>query len=183
MITETLKAEHQLILQWIGVMEQMALQDAQACANAADSMLCKNADTLIGFIREYADAYHHAKEEEVLFKYLAVPGVLNDCNPLPVMLSDHTQARELVTKMQYAASLKNVTSLIEHVRSYASLLKQHIFKEDNILYAMAERGLSDGDKDKIIAEYAVIDDDPNNQAIIKRYQELLDELRKAVSAK
>ena len=172
MITETLKAEHQLILQWIDVMEHMALQDTQAGANAADSMLCKNADTLIGFIREYADAYHHAKEEEVLFKYLAVPGVLTECNPLPVMLSDHAQAREMITKMQYAASLENVTDLIEQVRSYANLLKQHIFKEDNILYAIAERNIGDVDKDKIVAEYAAIDDDPNNQATIIRYQEL-----------
>lgn len=41
----------------------------------------------INFIHEFADRFHHAKEENILFRYLGMPGVLTHCNPVPQMLN------------------------------------------------------------------------------------------------
>lgn len=133
-VTNALKAEHQFIIQYIDLMERYARQDA-SLVGMGQSLLMEKIDIFIAFIHEYADTYHHAKEENVLFKYLALPGVLSECNPLPVMLNEHAQARELLSQMRYAASLDNVAALIDCVYAYADLLRKHIYKEDNILYA------------------------------------------------
>ena len=159
-VTNTLKSEHQFILQYIDLMEKYARYDAALPSDASNSLLLAKSAEFIEFIHEFADTFHHAKEENVLFKCLAVPGVLNECNPLPVMLSEHAQARELLSKMQYAASLNNVAALIDCVHSYATLLRKHIFKEDNILYAMADRNIDEANKIKLLKEYEKIDKPP-----------------------
>jgi len=41
----------------------------------------------INFIHEFADRFHHAKEEHILFRYLGTPSVLRHCNPVPQMMN------------------------------------------------------------------------------------------------
>lgn len=174
MVTEKLKDEHQLILRWIDWMERIASDDARSSANAENTLLMAHAGIIVDFIRNYADAYHHSKEEDVLFRYLALPGTLTECNPLPVMMSEHQSARAILRQFQFAASLNDVNDMIEQVRRYASLLRQHIFKEDNILYRMAEQGLDESAKQRILAEYAAIDEAPQNSEMERRYRNFLD---------
>lgn len=168
-VTEQLKNEHQLILKYISLMEQYA--------NHTDSsLLLDNAKRFIAFIHDFADNFHHAKEEDVLFRYLALPNVLSHCNPIPQMLFEHNKARELVNVMENALAANNPNDLIIAMRQYASLLKEHIFKEDNILYPMAERGLPDSVKTTLLSEYAEIGQNLNSTAIWQQYQTLYAEL-------
>jgi len=64
-ITKALVEEHQLILRMIGLLEKNAPQTA-----AGDYRNWQFYLDGIEFIRNYADRYHHAKEEDVLFKAL-----------------------------------------------------------------------------------------------------------------
>src|SRR5450631_1104929 len=103
--TENLMKEHQLILKYIDLMERYAelgLKDLNA------SVLVEKADYFIQFIHEFADHFHHAKEEDILFRYLEVPGVLTHCNPVPQMLSEHNKAREFVRNMENAIQTKEL---------------------------------------------------------------------------
>ena len=127
--TENLMKEHQLILKYIDLMERYAelgLKDLNA------SVLVEKADYFIQFIHEFADHFHHAKEEDILFRYLEVPGVLTHCNPVPQMLSEHNKAREFVRNMENAIQTKELNELVANAGEYASLLREHIYKEDNI---------------------------------------------------
>ncbi len=168
-VTEQLKQEHQLILNYISLMEQYI--------NHADtSLLLSNAESFIAFIHDFADSFHHAKEEDVLFRYLEAPNVLAHCNPIPQMLFEHNKARELVNAMKSAVAEANTDGLLMTVRQYAGLLREHIFKEDNILYPMAERGLSDSVKAALLTEYAEIEQKLNSAEIWEKYQSLYLEL-------
>ena len=177
LVTDILKSEHQFILQYIDLMEQYARHDAASSSDAGTSLLLAKSADFIEFIHDFADTFHHAKEEDVLFKYLASPGILNECNPLPVMLREHAQARELLKRMQYASSLNNIADLISCVQGYASLLKQHIFKEDNILYAMAERNIDEPAKLKLLDEYKNIEEIQDGQAKTIKFQHRLSSLQ------
>ena len=64
---------------------------------------------------------------------LEVPGVLTHCNPVPQMLSEHSKAREFVRNMENAIQTKELNKLAVNAGQYARLLKEHIYKEDNIL--------------------------------------------------
>ena len=97
--TENLIKEHQLILSYVDLMERYA---EFSLKNPQHSMLLEKAHYFIAFIHEFADDFHHAKEEHILFRYLEAPGVLTHCNPIPQMLNEHGKARELVRNMEQA---------------------------------------------------------------------------------
>ncbi|MBK6285390.1 MAG: hypothetical protein IPF54_24460 [Draconibacterium sp.] len=47
----------------------------------------------------------------------------------------------------------DVKKLIENASGYGYLMQEHIYKEDNILYPMAEEGLNDEQKQRVEESY------------------------------
>ncbi len=179
-VTEDLMKEHQLILKYVDLMERYA---EYSLKHPGTPILLDKAAGFIGFIKEFADHFHHAKEEDILFPHLEMPGVLTHCNPVPQMLSEHHKAREFVHNMERATQEKALTELADNAAQYAQLLKEHIYKEDNILYPMAERGLSDQAKTALLEEYAQADQHLDSQAIWAKYQALHAELELGLAAR
>ena len=171
--TENLMKEHQLILKYVDLMERYA---EFGLKNLNGPFLFEKAGCFIQFIHEFADDFHHAKEEDILFRYLDVPGVLTHCNPVPQMLFEHNKAREFVRNMENALQTKDINMLVLNAEQYAKLLKEHIYKEDNILYPMAERGLSDDAKSSLLREYTDTDNRLDSHAIWRKYEILCTEL-------
>jgi hemerythrin-like domain-containing protein len=167
--TAGLIQEHQLILKYVDLMERCASLNLQ---NPDLQILFDQSEFFIDFIHEFADTFHHAKEENILFRYLDIPGVLTHCNPIPQMSHEHEQARGYVRNMENALRSKNLHDLAENAQHYACLLKMHIYKEDNILYPMAEQGLSDELKASISKEYAETEARLNSPAIWEKYEAL-----------
>ncbi len=98
----------------------------------------------IEFIRNYADKFHHAKEEDILFEEFcktAEKGCLH-CNPVEQMLYEHNIGRDFVKEMEEGIKKRNKRKIIENALGYVNLIREHIFKEDNILYPMAEKTIS-----------------------------------------
>jgi hemerythrin-like domain-containing protein len=97
-------------------------------------------DQLIEFFIVFVDKCHHGKEEELLFPALEAIGVQRDGGPIGVMLAEHQQGREYVQKMNEAFSQYNegdraaATKLAKNARAYIALLRQHIDKENNVLF-------------------------------------------------
>ena len=176
--TEDLMKEHQLILKYIDLMERYAEFDLK---DLIAPILFEKANFFIQFIHEFADHFHHAKEEDILFRYLEVPGVLTHCNPVPQMLFEHSKAREFVRNMENAIQTKEINELTVNAGQYARLLKEHIYKEDNILYPMAERGLSDEAKSSLLKEYTETDNRLNSRAIWLKYEILCTELEQQLN--
>ncbi|MGZ8188718.1 MAG: hemerythrin domain-containing protein [Methylosarcina sp.] len=165
--TSNLKKEHQLILQYVDLMERSACWNLE---NPESRLLFENAGFFSEFIREFADAFHHVKEEDILFRYLSLPGVLRHCDPIPQMLYEHDLARSHIEEVENALSHTDLLDLVRTVQSYVVLMKQHIFKEDNILYPMAEKGLSDELKLSIAKEYALTEERMESQTIWNKYE-------------
>jgi hemerythrin-like domain-containing protein len=178
--TESLIKEHQLILKYVDLMERYTKTSIK---NSNTTILLENANFFIQFIHEFADHFHHSKEEDILFRYLDVPGVLTHCNPIPQMIFEHNKARELVCNMEKAIHKKELNELMVNADQYANLLKSHIFKEDNILYPLAERGLPDEAKLSLLNEYTETDNRLNSRAIWSKFENLYTELEKHLKAK
>ena len=96
----------------------------------------------IDFIKNYADKFHHAKEEDILFKELCKDTVEMHCNPTQQMLHEHDIGRNFVKGMEEGLANNDEVKVKENARGYAQLLQEHIFKEDQILYPMANEALS-----------------------------------------
>lgn len=141
-LTDLLTEEHRLIKRAVVVL-------ARLCALARlEHVLPESApEQLLGFVREYADAHHHEKEEGILFPWMERHGFPHEAGPVAVMLHEHGEARAHVAAMTEAVENARRGSggaepawrFIEHGEAYALLLWQHIWKEDTILYPMADQ--------------------------------------------
>ncbi len=111
--------------------------------------------SLVGDLRvylvEYVDGCHNKKEEDVLFPLCEGRGIPRAGGPLAVMLQEHEQSRGLLAQLEplasaYASGDAGVRDELRRVfEAYSSLLKNHFWKETDILYPMARRLFSPAD--------------------------------------
>jgi hemerythrin-like domain-containing protein len=154
-ITQALVDEHRLILRMITLLERNAALTATGRYSNWKFYLDG-----VDFIRNFADRFHHAKEEDVLFEALVKNGMPRENSPIAAMLMEHDQGRIFVMAMETATleALDGGTGreriIADNSLAYAALLREHIAKEDEILYPLAERVIPDTMRDDIIAGYA-----------------------------
>jgi hemerythrin-like domain-containing protein len=108
----------------------------------------------IDFIRDYADAFHHAKEEKILFSFF-------DANSdiIASFLREHDAGRSHIRAARQALAKGDSKTVSEHLTAYAELLTEHIKKEDEILYPWMNRSLSDNQVGRLFSDFASV----NNQ--------------------
>jgi hemerythrin-like domain-containing protein len=153
-VTQVMVDEHQLILRMIALVEHNTallregkFRNWQFYLDAVD------------FIRNYADRFHHAKEEDVLFVELIRNGMPEKQSPIEAMQMEHDQGRAHVKAMEEAAQKAldgeggQIAIIAEHATGYAALLRGHIEKENDILYPLAERVLPEGVRSGMLAAY------------------------------
>jgi len=140
--TALLRQEHHWILKVADVLESLAQHAQDGGEPDFDSF-----DECIRFIKLFADACHHGKEENLLFSELEGMGMSRDNGPLAVMLHEHRVGREYAAAM--AAALGGAREGDEDSRSrlnnaamgYVQLIRNHILKEDHVLFDMADQML------------------------------------------
>jgi hemerythrin-like domain-containing protein len=139
--------EHVLIKRWIAmipaVVKNLELETEEGRQLILDG---------IDMIRSYADRYHHAKEEDILFKYFD-----KNSEILQVMYEDHTTGRGHVKAMLEALERKDQATLGEHLMAYRELLTEHIKKEDEILFPWMDRNLSTSQIDELFSKFNDVD--------------------------
>lgn len=153
-ISHVLVEEHQLILRMLALLEKNGPETA-----AGRYLHWQFYLDGVDFIRNYADRFHHAKEEDVLFKALVDNGMPKENSPVAAMLMEHDLGREYVRAMAAAvqAAQAGNTSVYQQISDnalgYAALLRDHISKEDEILYPLAERVIPETMRDAILQGY------------------------------
>src|SRR5512147_233037 len=127
--TDILREEHRTIELVLSALEGMAtLVNQQRRLDVVD------AEKAVDFIRSFADKYHHAKEEDLLFVEMESVGFSREAGPIAVMLYDHDTGRRHVRQMAEAlrAHARNdggaAATFAEHASHFAALLRAHIQK-------------------------------------------------------
>jgi DUF438 domain-containing protein len=162
---------------------------------ATEKAFAEPADPTPGFVanlREYLVAYvdrcHNQKEERALFPLLARRGIPSEGGPVAVMLAEHAQARELVDRIDAAArgyvdgDRGRLGELKAAFAAYAALNKPHYWKENDILYPLANRVLSPEDGAELVDEIEEIEQElgPSTR---ERYWKLAEEIVSLVELK
>jgi hemerythrin-like domain-containing protein len=136
-----LVGEHDVILRMIDVTRRL-LADTT-------TVNIGHVEQILDFIKNFADKYHHLKEEDVLFLEMEHHGMSRQSGPVGVMLHEHEQGRAYVKHAEEAilkfksGNSQAVNEIKDNLLNYCALLTNHIYKENNILYPMAERLLPD----------------------------------------
>ncbi len=136
--TDQLREEHENILSILDDLDALSLQLGRDPAG-----LAPRAAKLARFILEYVDEFHHEKEEQFLFPAMKAAGMPYEGGPLPVMLQEHELGRGLVRTLveTSAAGLPNVEAFQAAAAGFSDLMRNHIRKENNALFMMADRVL------------------------------------------
>jgi hemerythrin-like domain-containing protein len=138
--TRILRDQHQNILKVADVLEEILAHEPEPGVFDFDAL----ADCT-SFIRLYADALHHGKEEALLFPELVERGMPRDAGPIAVMLHEHQRGRAYARAMvdalpgARAGNADATRALMSAARGYIDLIRAHIMKEDNVLFNMADQ--------------------------------------------
>ncbi|HYC76030.1 MAG TPA: hemerythrin domain-containing protein [Planctomycetota bacterium] len=167
--TDVLRAEHRVIERALDVLDRLASQGA--AAGALDVEACRG---LVEFFRTFADACHHGKEEDLLFPALErrVPGF----GPAVVMRHEHDEGRVAVAGLHRAVEARDVAAFAGHARTYGTLLRAHIQKEDHCLWPLADGLLDAAAKAELLAAFERAEIEHVGPGVHERMLEQLDAL-------
>ena len=174
---EVLMNEHRAIEAVIDALEIYA--DNLCAGRTADPA---DLSRFVEFIRGFADQCHHGKEEDILFAAMVEHGFPQDGGPIAVMLDEHEQGRKYVRSLADAAKDPELWQEQDRQRirqaadGYAALLRQHIQKEDEILYPMAQSLLGDSSMDAIGIRFEQFEQKETGAGEHERLHALGDEL-------
>jgi hemerythrin-like domain-containing protein len=171
--TETLKHEHKIVL--------LVLTGAEREARAiqgGSQVHVEDIEQMVDFFKNFVDRCHHGKEERHLFPAMHGKGMPLEAGPIAVMLNEHEQGRAAVRAI--AGALDRVKAqeadagraLAEALLGYVELLRNHIAKEDNVLFPMADRMLSEPEQGTLAVLFDKVETEEIGAGVHERYHEL-----------
>jgi len=140
MSTTSLRRDHELIEKVIKAMQtttELLVNGKQI----PESILFP----VIDFSKNFTDVCHHSKEENALFPALEKAGMPRNMGPIAMMLIDHERSREIGKHMEESAKeyleSGDATNLVKDMTQYTEHITEHLWKENNKLFLMAEARL------------------------------------------
>ena len=140
---DELKTEHRAIEGALDLFVNLAGR----LAEAPQTHTASDARQMLDFFQTFTDACHHGKEEGFLFPALEAIGVSRQGGPIGVMLHEHDQGRALMAELRraldaHAAGDRSAAAAFRaHAEAYREFLRQHIQKEDQVLFRIAAERL------------------------------------------
>lgn len=177
--TDILKNEHKLVLAVLDGAEQ----EAKRIRNG-EAVNYELIEQVVDFSRNFTDGCHHKKEEKILFPKMCEFGFSKDSGPIAVMLMEHVEGRRLVGLiLSNLNSLKtreekDQTKLANSIVDYVYLLRGHIEKENNILFSMAERILTDDVNKEVITAFDKVESEEVGEGVHEMYHKFAHQFEK-----
>jgi hemerythrin-like domain-containing protein len=149
-VLDALRHEHEVILDAIELMERaVVLPETQDIDTALFGKL-------VIFLREYADRSHHGKEEDILFPIMRRNEML--ARLADMLVEEHVGGRKLVAAIESALAQPTKHDRLRNaVLDYAQFIRDHIAKENEIVFVAAEHDLDESELEMLrrgLAEFA-----------------------------
>jgi DUF438 domain-containing protein len=143
----------------------------------------------IDFLLEFGDKMHNTKEEKFLFPLMAEKGLPVEGGPIGVMLMEHDAERKLLQRM--IAELPNLAEATTAARQkfaaegfeYLTIRAEHIWKENDVLYAMGRKVFSEKENTALLNEFKSLDQQTYGDGARLQYEQMLLEVEKDSEAK
>ncbi len=153
--TQILVGEHVLILRLLDLMK-----------DAADRIIRDEGppreffEKALDIARQFADKFHHYKEEHVMFGLLAQKHDGQLDGEIERHRNQHEQCRDLIQRISdalasYSRDLEQGARVVHrHVSEYVATLRSHIRSENEIFFPMAEDALSEEESENLLTEFS-----------------------------
>jgi hemerythrin-like domain-containing protein len=175
--TDFLQSEHRVIEQVLACLEAMASE----CV-AEGTLDVSAARQAIDFFRNFGDRCHHAKEERILFPLMEARGFGGENGPIDRMLYEHMLGRQYLDALATATEAvatgnqEAVARFVYQARDYSYWLRGHIVKEDQRLFPLANRALTDNDQTVLLRAFKRAEAHEMGTGTHEKYLQIADEL-------
>ena len=180
--TDILKQEHRVIERVLNTLE-LGIFNWEHGSQMEINFFIESANFFKGFV----DGCHHKKEEQVLFKTMADYGIPVENGPLGVMLFEHAKGREFIRVIRESAREYNPDDaqtsqvLIENCKGYVELLRQHIIKEDQVLFAIADQVIPVEKQELVLSGFNYVEHEETGEGIHEKYLALAEDLENYIA--
>jgi hemerythrin-like domain-containing protein len=155
---EMLEAEHRVIQKMVAGMSVLA--DQLEGGEPVDVSLL---ESIVAFLRTFADRLHHGKEESFLFPALIRRGVPSQGCPIGGLTMEHQKGRVMVGELAdairgYAAGEPPAReNLVKSLRALVAFYPNHIWKEDYLLFPLAGKVLTPEDQQELMGKFETVE--------------------------
>ena len=176
---DELLAEHEAVKTTLKILKRIG-QDVAKTGKIENP---DHLDQLLDFFITFVDQCQHSKEEAHLFPALEEVGVSREGGPVGVMLKEHQQGRDLVSKMKAAArqyesgDKEAAQKFTQHANDYIALLDFHIDKENKVLFPMANNHLPDSKLEELRKEFDRIETDKIGPGRHEAFHKMIDTMK------
>ncbi|MGD8769291.1 MAG: hemerythrin domain-containing protein [Desulfobacterales bacterium] len=147
--------EHRLIERMIALIKQKLNQIETT--NQVDPLFI---DTIVDFIKIYADRTHHGKEEDILFRELNKRDLSEEDQLLMnKLIEEHILGRNTTQKLVEANNRYNngdksaLTEIVSNLRLLVDFYPKHIKKEDKVFFPSARGYFSEQEDQAMLNEF------------------------------
>jgi hemerythrin-like domain-containing protein len=173
-----LMIEHRLIERMISIIQD-ALTDI-ASTKKVDPIFV---DTVVDFVRVYADRTHHGKEEDILFRELRErPLSDEDRRVMQELIDEHVFGRNTTKTLVEANNCYRngddsaLDEIADNLRTLVEFYPKHIEKEDKIFFPAARVYFSEEEDQNMLAEFYEFD----RAMIHEKYESVVNDLKGAI---
>jgi hemerythrin-like domain-containing protein len=164
--TKFLTQEHKLILRALDVLDNMAVwAEKNGAVDEADI------GNILDFLRWFADAHHQAKEDTILFPALKLAAAEQE-RPVAHMMLEHERERALIERIEAAVRMSQMPEFLSCVSKLSWTLRNHIYKEDDILFEFTKTALKPAVDDAVAAQLERFDTDLDKEILADKISRL-----------
>jgi len=173
---DQLKNEHEGIKTVFRILRKMC--DSLKSDNYLDS---GHFEGILAFFQIFVDKCHHGKEEDLLFPAMIQAGI-PEKGPIEAMLAEHTTGRGHIKTINqnFARFTSGDTTvagaLAQECEQYISLMLDHIYKENNILYPMGESRFSQAVDEKLYQDFEALEQERIGKGKHEAFHEMINQL-------
>lgn len=152
---DTLRNEHGLIRQFLDNLELSGRKMDQGEKPPREFF-----EKALRFAREFADGFHHIKEEHLMFVRLAQKAGGSMDGQMESLRHQHETGRDHIASIGaaldgYEAGNPVKTDQIRRsLAAYVPMLREHIHTEDHIFFPLAEKALTDEELQQLEVAFA-----------------------------
>jgi len=164
--TNHLTQEHKIILRALDVLDAVSSEcEKNATVDRTDVY------RILDFLRWFADGHHQAKEETILFPALK-KAAASQVRPVAHLVHEHDQERSSVEELEKDVRLADVSGFVTCASRLSSTLRNHIYKEDRILFEAADSLLNTEEDDEVFEKLKRFETPLDKETIAERIEDL-----------
>jgi DUF438 domain-containing protein len=178
-----LVAEHEMIERAMAVLKK----NLEEIDRAAEEPL--HLQRALDFLLEFGDKMHNSKEEQFLFPLMGKKGLPLEGGPIGVMLMEHDAERKLLLRMMAELPTLAEATAVSRQKfaaegfEYLKIRAEHIWKENDVLYGMGRKVITDEENAVLLDEFNNLDTGTYGENAREKYQQMLEEVEKGSEAR